>query len=114
MTKTQIQWKEENDVKVTSNTDYIPEPILDFNDLDLPKSVFVGLERDNITEPTPIQAMGISAGMAGKNIIGISRTASGKTLAFLLPAIKDILSERNWVYISTLTRKEFKTFYGIY
>ena len=80
---------------MTSNTDYIPEPILDFNDLDLPKSVFVGLERDNITEPTPIQAMGISAGMAGKNIIGVSRTASGKTLAFLLPAIKDILSDPN-------------------
>jgi len=85
------QWKQKHNINVSSNCDFEPEPILDFGDLALPKIVLEQLKRNSIIEPTPIQSMGIAAGVAGKDIIGISRTASGKTLAFLLPAIIDIL-----------------------
>lgn len=40
-----------------------------------------------ITVPTPIQAQVIPLLLAGCNLIGISKTGSGKSLAFILPAI---------------------------
>lgn len=60
----------------------------------VPKAVLARLEKDGITDPSPIQALGIPAGLQGQNVIGISRTASGKTLAFLLPAIQHVMKHK--------------------
>ncbi|KAG8380086.1 hypothetical protein BUALT_Bualt07G0157100 [Buddleja alternifolia] len=39
------------------------------------------------TEPTPIQAQGWPMALKGRDLIGIAETGSGKTIAYLLPAI---------------------------
>lgn len=39
------------------------------------------------TEPTPIQAQAIPALQAGRDLIGIARTGTGKTGAFMLPSL---------------------------
>ena len=44
-------------------------------------------------QPTPVQLKAIPAAVAGKNLIVSSKTGSGKTAAFLLPAIQAILSK---------------------
>lgn len=49
--------------------------------------------RQNYEKPTPIQAQAIPAIMAGKDVIGIAKTGSGKTIAFLLPMFRHILDQ---------------------
>src|SRR5690606_29589355 len=41
--------------------------------------------------PTPIQDQAIGHGMAGKDVLGIANTGTGKTAAFLLPLIERVL-----------------------
>ncbi|MFN2272641.1 MAG: DEAD/DEAH box helicase, partial [Anaerolineae bacterium] len=42
-------------------------------------------------ETTPIQAQVISPGLQGRDIVGCAQTGTGKTLAFLLPALERLL-----------------------
>ncbi|SCU81244.1 LAFA_0C03554g1_1 [Lachancea sp. 'fantastica'] len=44
--------------------------------------------------PTPIQAQAIPAIMSGRDVIGISKTGSGKTISFLLPLLRQIKALR--------------------
>ncbi|WP_049629106.1 DEAD/DEAH box helicase [Cellvibrio sp. pealriver] len=44
-------------------------------------------------QPTPVQLKAIPAAVAGENLIVSSKTGSGKTAAFLLPAIQSILAK---------------------
>jgi ATP-dependent RNA helicase SrmB len=44
-------------------------------------------------QPTPVQIKAIPAAVAGQNLIVSSKTGSGKTAAFLLPAIQAILAK---------------------
>ena len=44
--------------------------------------------------PTSIQAQAIPAIMAGRDIIGVAKTGSGKTIAFLLPMFRHIKDQR--------------------
>ncbi|MBS7526913.1 DEAD/DEAH box helicase [Fusibacter paucivorans] len=48
------------------------------------------LEENFITEPTPIQTLAIPLISAGKDLIAEAQTGTGKTLAFLLPALQKI------------------------
>src|SRR5215472_10023521 len=48
------------------------------------------LERMGIIEPTLIQARAIPPLLAGRDVIGQSRTGSGKTIAFGLPLLERI------------------------
>lgn len=45
------------------------------------------IEKAGFTEPTPIQAQGWPMALKGRDLIGIAETGSGKTIAYLLPAI---------------------------
>lgn len=42
------------------------------------------------SEPTPIQSQGWAIAMAGHNMVGVAKTGSGKTMAFILPALEHI------------------------
>lgn len=46
------------------------------------------LARQAITTPTPIQAAAIPVALAGKDVMGIAQTGTGKTLAFALPVLE--------------------------
>ncbi len=59
-----------------------------FRDLNLNKRLWSALDDMGITEPTYIQAAAIPAVMSGKDVVGIAQTGTGKTLAYLLPALK--------------------------
>ena len=54
----------------------------------LSPATVAGLNRQGITEPTPIQSSAIPLLLAGRDVIGQAKTGSGKTLAFVLPAIE--------------------------
>lgn len=48
----------------------------------------------NYKEPTPIQCQAIPAIMSGRDIIGVAKTGSGKTVAFLLPMLRHLKAQR--------------------
>src|SRR6476619_5826167 len=56
-----------------------------FEDLGLSKPILDVLRTIGFEHPTPIQAAVITLALAGKDIIGLAQTGSGKTAAFALP-----------------------------
>jgi ATP-dependent RNA helicase RhlE len=59
-----------------------------FEDLNLGKSLNNAISDLGITHPTTIQEKTFSKIMAGNDVIGIAQTGTGKTFAFLLPALR--------------------------
>lgn len=56
-------------------------------DMKIPKPILNYLKNKGIKRPTPIQMQGLPAAFAGRDMIGIAFTGSGKTLTFTLPAV---------------------------
>ena len=46
------------------------------------------------TAPTPIQAKAVPPAMEGKDVLGSAQTGSGKTVAFVLPLLQKLISEK--------------------
>jgi len=63
---------------------------LQFSDLKLNKALYAALEEMDLVHPTPIQIQSFPIITSGKDIIGIAQTGTGKTIAYLLPLIRDI------------------------
>tara|TARA_B100000508_G_C11465884_1_gene282566 strand:- start:53821 stop:55137 length:1317 start_codon:yes stop_codon:yes gene_type:complete len=61
-----------------------------FEDIKLSKQLMNALKEQNITTPTAIQKKAIPKILAGKNIVGIAQTGTGKTLAYLIPILRDL------------------------
>src|ERR1043165_10502 len=55
-----------------------------FTDLGLNASILKALTDKGYTTPTPIQAQAIPGVMAGRDLLGIAQTGTGKTAAFAL------------------------------
>ena len=61
-----------------------------FADLGLSSDRLAAVEALGWTKPTPIQARGIPVGMKGRDVVGVAQTGTGKTAAFMLPALERI------------------------
>lgn len=59
-----------------------------FRDLNLNKPLLNALDDLGYSTPTTIQGKAFSVVMSGKDMIGIAQTGTGKTLAYLLPALR--------------------------
>lgn len=59
-----------------------------FRDLNLNKSLLNALDDIGVSTPTAIQEKTFSPIMSGKDVVGIAQTGTGKTYAFLLPALR--------------------------
>jgi ATP-dependent RNA helicase RhlE len=59
-----------------------------FSDLNLSKFLLNALEDLGFTEPTPIQEKVFSVVMSGKDVCATAQTGTGKTYAYLLPALR--------------------------
>ncbi|HEX4486181.1 MAG TPA: DEAD/DEAH box helicase, partial [Terriglobales bacterium] len=62
-----------------------------FKDLPLSPALQARLDAAGFTIPTPVQDAAIPHGLAGKDIVATAQTGTGKTLAFLIPAIERLL-----------------------
>src|SRR5712691_2153053 len=63
-----------------------------FQSLGLDPPLLKTVQRLGYTSPTAVQAETIPAILAGRDVIGSARTGSGKTAAFLLPILQNLLS----------------------
>ncbi|KAK9249397.1 P-loop containing nucleoside triphosphate hydrolase protein [Lipomyces tetrasporus] len=66
------------------------KPILSFEELSVDKRVLDFLKK--YPKPTPIQSASWPFLLAGRDLIGVAETGSGKTMAFAVPAIVYLLS----------------------
>ncbi|XP_059382922.1 probable ATP-dependent RNA helicase DDX46 isoform X2 [Carassius carassius] len=71
-----------------------PKPIKTWVQCGISMKVLHAMKKHNYEKPTPIQAQAIPAIMSGRDLIGIAKTGSGKTIAFLLPMFRHILDQR--------------------
>jgi superfamily II DNA/RNA helicase len=60
---------------------------MNFRELGLSEKVLQAVEASGYTTPTPIQAQAIPEALAGRDILGIAQTGTGKTAAFTLPML---------------------------
>ncbi|KAJ1461574.1 P-loop containing nucleoside triphosphate hydrolase protein [Pelagophyceae sp. CCMP2097] len=67
--------------------DDAPAPIKSFADMALPRGIMRALDSKGIKKPTPIQVQGIPVALAGRDMIGIAFTGSGKTITFSIPLV---------------------------
>ncbi|MDR4305519.1 DEAD/DEAH box helicase [Chelatococcus sambhunathii] len=62
-----------------------------FTDLGLSAPVLKALSEHGYETPTPIQAQAIPSVLAGRDLMGIAQTGTGKTAAFALPIIEQLI-----------------------
>ena len=65
-----------------------------FSDLGLADPIQRALNARNHVNPTPIQARAIPELLAGKDMLGIAQTGTGKTAAFALPILHRLFGKR--------------------
>jgi len=64
-----------------------------FNNLGLSSSLLKALASENYHTPTPIQARAIPDLLAGRDLLGIAQTGTGKTAAFTLPILDRLAAQ---------------------
>jgi len=67
--------------------------ILNFNEFGFNESLMEGLYSMGYKAPTPIQMAAIPTVSAGKDLIACAQTGTGKTAAYLLPVINEIIAK---------------------
>ncbi|HWF01743.1 MAG TPA: DEAD/DEAH box helicase [Caulobacteraceae bacterium] len=65
-----------------------------FSELGLAKPLLSALHEEGYIDPTPIQAQAIPPVMAGRDLMGIAQTGTGKTAAFALPILHRLAETR--------------------
>jgi len=63
---------------------------MSFDSLGLAPALLSSIQNTGFTEPTPVQSAAIPAALAGADLMVSSQTGSGKTAAFMLPALNRI------------------------
>ena len=66
-----------------------------FADLGLSPSIVQTVTETGYTQPTPIQEQAIPVALAGRDVLGIAQTGTGKTAAFTLPMIDRLSAGRS-------------------
>jgi len=79
---------------------------MSFEKLNIRPELVRGLKEIGIEKPTSIQEKAIPLILSGKDVIGMSKTGSGKTVAFGIPLLEKIIpGEKRQVLIMTPTRE---------
>ncbi len=68
--------------------------VISFEDLALVEPIRRALNEEGYSTPTPIQAKAIPHLLAGRDLLGIAQTGTGKTAAFALPILQLLAANR--------------------
>ena len=66
-----------------------------FSDLGVAEPLRRALHAENHIRPTPIQAQSIPSVLAGRDLVAIAQTGTGKTAAFALPLLQRLAEQRH-------------------
>ncbi len=73
-------------IETTTEPEYVPKHT--FNDFEIDGRIKKTLASLELTKPSPIQDQVIPEILAGKDVVGLAETGTGKTAAFLIPLIE--------------------------
>jgi len=73
--------------------DYVPKH--QFVDFDVDQRLKDNIAHKGFVTPTPIQDQTIELGLEGNDVIGIANTGTGKTMAFLVPILNKLMTDRS-------------------
>ncbi|KAJ4394719.1 pre-mRNA processing RNA-helicase [Gnomoniopsis smithogilvyi] len=68
----------------------VPKPVQKWSHCGLTKPMLDVVEELGYEKPTPIQMQALPVIMSGRDVVGVAKTGSGKTMAFLLPMFRHI------------------------
>lgn len=83
----------ENISDINIDTDLYPADAVSFRSLGLAEPICKACEDLGFKEPTAIQRESIPVVISGRDVIGLAQTGSGKTAAFVLPILHDLLRD---------------------
>ena len=66
-----------------------------FEELGLSADLLATVAREGYTEPTPVQSAAIPLILAGRDVLAAAQTGTGKTAAFVLPALERLRGQAN-------------------
>ena len=69
------------------------DPLATFQSLALANELLKAIEKIGFEQPTPVQSQAVPIALAGKDMLVSAETGSGKTAAFLLPALQRLINE---------------------
>lgn len=78
---------------ITVKGEDVPKPIMSFDELNMP-DVLNLFHKEGYESPTAIQSLGWPIALSNRDLVGIARTGSGKTLSFVIPALVHIKQQR--------------------
>ena len=64
---------------------------MNFSELNLNEEILRGLQDEGYSQPTPIQEQSIPIVLAGKDMFGSAQTGTGKTAAFSIPIVQQLI-----------------------
>ncbi|OIV95357.1 hypothetical protein TanjilG_07513 [Lupinus angustifolius] len=71
----------------------VPKPLKTFDDCGFSTQIMSAIRKQGYEKPTSIQCQALPVVLSGRDIIGIAKTGSGKTAAFVLPMIVHIMDQ---------------------
>ncbi len=71
-----------------------PKPVMKWSQCGLGAQSLEVIQKLGYDRPTSIQTQAIPSIMSGRDVIGVAKTGSGKTIAFLLPMFRHIKDQR--------------------
>ena len=74
-----------------------PRPCVSFAHFNFDSSLLDIIKKSEFTTPTPIQSQAIPTVLSGRDIIGVAKTGSGKTAAYLWPLLVHCMDQDDLV-----------------
>eukprot|EP00898_Chlorokybus_atmophyticus_P008043 jgi/Chlat1/823/Chrsp104S01178 len=71
----------------------VGRPVQEFSQCGFDAEVMAMLKKQSYHRPTPIQCQALPVVLSGRDVIGIAKTGSGKTAAFVLPMLVHIMDQ---------------------
>ncbi|XP_027558090.1 ATP-dependent RNA helicase DDX42 isoform X2 [Neopelma chrysocephalum] len=71
-----------------------PRPGSSFAHFGFDEQLMHQIRKSEYTQPTPIQCQGVPVALSGRDMIGIAKTGSGKTAAFIWPMLIHIMDQK--------------------
>lgn len=79
------QFRAEKEIQVFGKN--IPKPISNFSEAGFPDYIMSEIRNAGFNAPSPIQCQAWPMALSGRDVVAVSATGSGKTIAFSIPAM---------------------------
>lgn len=85
------EWRQANSMEIIGKG--CPRPIMTFEQTSFPSFIQKQLTKMYPAGPSPIQSQGWPLSSSGRDVVASAQTGSGKTIAFVLPALEHIFGQ---------------------